>query len=412
MLKPVDKVIEITDIQLDRKRCYVRRFQKMISVKEALALLDEHRPDWGNYRVNLSKANGCILAEDIIAPAGFPAQAVSVMDGYAIRKSDREHELTLIGESRAGVPFEGQVKSNETVRIFTGAVIPKGADQVEIQENANLVDDKTIRFTARQANRNYIRPADADFKTGDLLFRKGERVTPEMILGLATCNLAKVLVKKPPSIALLSSGDEMKPIGSKLGTGEIINSILPALTARLNEWGLAVMDLGIATDDPKDIRDKIEKCSADIIVPIGAASVGDYDFMKPTALDLGFKPIFSKVAVKPGKPTWYSRRSDQCILGLPGNPSSAWVASHLFLYYLIFGDLPWTKRKLASDIPRNGPRESYIRARLLSNGTVMPLNRQDSGLVTPLHKANCLIRRPSNSDELEESERVEVLKLK
>ena len=382
----------------------------MISVDDALALLDEHRPNWGEQSLDLSHANGCILAQDIIAPLTYPAHAVSIMDGYALRKSDRAGTLIVIGESRAGVPFEGEVKQNEAVRIFTGALIPNGADQVEIQENAIVDKGDSVSFAAsRTLDRKYIRPAGAGFKKGDILFRSGERITPAMILTLATCNLAKVTVKKMPTIALLSSGDELKPVGSKLNTGEIINSILPALTARLNQWGFDVIDLGIAKDDPNAIRDIFNDCKADIIVPIGAASVGDYDFMKPTALELGFSPIFSKVAVKPGKPAWFSRRGEQCILGLPGNPSSAWVAAHIFLYYLLFGVLPWRKAKLAETVLENGPRETYLRARILPDGKVLALPRQDSGLVTPLSKADCLLKRPSNGRALKEDEMASIL---
>lgn len=383
--------------------------QNMISVDDALALLDGQRPDWGERRVSLSDANGCILAQDITAPTTYPTHAVSVMDGYALRQSDRSNILTLIGESRAGVPFDGNIKQNEVVRIFTGALIPNGANLIEIQENAVVEQDDTVSFPAAASSRTYIRPAGADFKAGDTLFRAGERVTPAMILSLATCNLAEITVKKMPTIALLSSGDELKPVGSDLKIGEIINSILPALTARLNQWGLDVIDLGIAADDPNDIRHKLESCKADIIVPIGAASVGDYDFMKPTALDLGFNPVFSKVAVKPGKPAWFSKRKKQCILGLPGNPSSAWVTAHIFLYYLIFGELPWRKAKLAETVSKNGPRETYLRARILPDKKVLTLDKQDSGLVTPLSKADCLLKRPSNGPALKENETVEIL---
>ena len=137
--------------------------------------------------------------------------------------------------------------------------------------------------------------------------------------------------------------------------------------------------------------------------------MGDYDLMKPTALDLGFSPIFSKVAVKPGKPAWFSQRGEQRILGLPGNPSSAWVAAHIFLYYLLFGMLPWRKAKLAETVPENGPRETYLRARILPDGKVLTLQRQDSGLVTPLSKADCLLKRPSNGGALKENEMANIL---
>ena len=383
--------------------------QKLITVDEALALLDENLPDWGEESVALSEANGCIFAQDIIAPTAHPAHPMSVMDGYALRQSDRKKILTVIGESRAGVPFEGNVNQNEAVRIFTGALIPDGANQVEIQENAIVGEDKTVRFPFPQSNRIYIRPAGSDFKKGDVLFREGERITPDKILALATCNLAKITVKKMPTIGLLSSGDELKPVGSNLKAGEIVNSILPALTARLNQWGLKAIDLGIARDNPNIIRKKFENCKADIIVPIGAASVGDYDLMKPTALELGYTPVFSKVAVKPGKPVWFFKCNRQRILGLPGNPSSAWVTSHIFLYYFIFGELPWRKAKLAETVAQNGPRETYLRARILPEGKVSTLHRQDSGLVTPLAKADCLLKRPANGPALKEDEVVDIL---
>jgi molybdopterin molybdotransferase len=383
----------------------------MISVDDALALLDKHRPNWGERRVKLSEANGFVLAQDIIAPTDFPAHAVSIMDGYALKKADHGNKLTLIGESRAGVPFAGSLGENETVRIFTGALIPQGADLVEIQENAFIAKNQTVSFVTSPSNRTYIRPAGADIKQGDRLFRAGTRITAAMILALATCNIAEVSVRARPKIALLASGDELKPIGSELGKGEIINAITPALIARLSSWGFDVVDLGIAPDTPALIREKFETCDADIIVPIGAASVGKYDLMQPTAYDLGYASVFSKVAVKPGKPVWFSKSGKKCLLGLPGNPSSAWVTAHIFLYYLLNGELPWRKMRLAQRVSDNGPRETYLRAKILPDGRVSTLRRQDSGLVTPLSQAGCLICRPANDGPRDENYPVKVLML-
>ena len=382
----------------------------MISVDEALGLLTQHRPDWGTQSLPLHEVKGHILAQDITAPFNHPSASVSVMDGYAFSAGEGDKRLTLIGESRAGEPFNGIVNKGQAVRIFTGALLPRGADTVEMQENAVTDEDGYVSFTSLSTHRNFVRKAGADFTKGDVLFRAGETVTPAMILGLATCNLDSINIQRKPVVALLSSGDELKPVGSILGKSHIVNSISPALSALLNDWGVTVINLGIAKDTSSDIRAKLETCKADIIVPIGAASVGDYDLMQPVAKALDFTPIFSKIAVKPGKPTWFSKRGHQSILGLPGNPSSAWVCAHIFLKHLILGPQNRESARAAQDIPANGKRESYLRGKILDNGRVTIMTRQDSGLVTPLSYADALIRRPVNGPALAAGDSIEIIK--
>ena len=369
----------------------------MISVDDALSLLDQHRPDWGAHLYTLTHSEGVIttdatiLAQDITAPSDYPAQSVSIMDGYAFAKSDLSLPIKVIGESRAGVPFDSTLGPQEAVRIFTGAILPTGAQNVEIQENAHCVNNE-LSFTSLSTHRNYIRRAGADFKKGDRLFSKGTSITPAMILTLATCNIAQVKVKTLPRIAILSSGDELRPLGTALKPGQIVNSTGPALIALLKQWGLSVTNLGIASDSQTDIQARMERCDADIIVTLGGASVGDYDYMKSAAQAADFQSIFSKVAVKPGKPTWFSKKGSQYILGLPGNPSSAWVCAHIFLKYFIFGSHKIARAKLAKDIPENGSRELFLRGQQIENNEVMPLPKQDSGLVHPLSQADILIR--------------------
>ena len=379
-------------------------------MSEALCALDNHRPDWGQSVLPLGQLCGHRLAHDIIAPYNHPASSVSVMDGYAFKGGGADISLKLIGESRAGEPFEGELGEGQAVRIFTGALLPKGADTVEMQENAVVSGDR-VSFSSLSLHRNFVRSAGSDFSKGALLFKQGARVTPAMILTLATCNFETAAVQRLPSVALLSSGDELRPVGSRLEAGHIVNSISPALTALLTHWGVEVYDLGIAKDTAADITEKLKDCHADIIVPIGAASVGDYDLMQPAAKALNFKPVFSKVAVKPGKPTWFSKRDQQCILGLPGNPSSAWVCAQLFLKHLIFGPQKWESGKLDSPLAANGKRESFLRAKQLESGALKPLNRQDSGLVTPLSDADCLIRRPVNAKALSVNDYAEFMRL-
>ena len=381
----------------------------MISVEEALKALEDNRPDWGTVELPLDQINGLELAQDIIAPFNHPKSSVSVMDGYAFRTDDADKPLDLIGESRAGVPYDGELGAGEAVRIFTGALLPKGADQVEMQENA-VLNGQTVSFSSLSTHRNFVRKAGSDFSKGACLYPKGRRVTPEMILGIATCNFAALTVKRKPTVALLSSGDELRSAGSMLSDATIINSINPALAALLTQWGVIVQDLGIATDNENDINDRIANCDADIIVPIGGASVGNYDLMQPIAKSLGFDPVFSKVAVKPGKPTWFSKRGDQCILGLPGNPSSAWVCAQVFLKPFILGRQPLKTAILDQSISKNGPRETYLRGKYLANGHVAPLSRQDSGLVTPLGDADILIRVPAYSNRLNKGDKATIVK--
>lgn len=382
----------------------------MITVDQALKLLDENKPDWGNEQLPLGKITGRRLAQDITAPYSHPKAAVSVMDGYAFRMQDGDKTLELIGESRAGKAFDGQVLAGQAIRIFTGALLPKGTDSVEMQENA-ILKDARVSFSSLSTHRTFVRKAGSDFAKGDLLFRKGEIITPAMILALATCNMKTVAVKRAPSIALLSSGDELRPVGSSLKEGQIVNSISPALLALLTQWGAQLIELGIAKDTPEDIAAKLQNCGADIIVPIGGASVGKYDFMQSVAKSLDFTPVFSKIAVKPGKPTWFSKRQNQCIIGLPGNPSSAWVCAHIFLKRLIQGPQDFETGTLDHALTANGARESFLRGERLPNGRIQVLDRQDSGLVMPLSRATILIRRGVNALEIKSGESADYIAL-
>jgi len=358
----------------------------MISVDEALDIIDRNRPDWGIIDVPLGESCGQVLAQNITAKFTQPSAAMSVMDGYALRKADIKTTLNIIGESRAGHPFSDEIKQGEAVRIFTGAILPQGADYVEIQEHATRIDNQ-LTFHTLSKNRHYIRDAGADFSEGDILFKEGTKITPAIILSFATNNMASVSVYKTPVIGLLRGGDELRPVGEALTQSTIIDSIGPALMALLTQWGLRVIDLGIAEDSLEDITAKVENCSADVIVTIGGASVGKYDFMQRAFADLNFAALFSKVAVKPGKPTWFSKRGDQCVLGLPGNPSSAWVCAH------------WKTYELSVEISPNGGRETFLRGCSSPEGLVAPLSKQDSGLTLPLTKTDILIRRAIFADK-------------
>lgn len=371
----------------------------MISVAQALSEIANARPAPAVEIAPLSKLIGATLAEDVTAKVTLPPNDASAMDGYAARFEDSDtagQTLTVIGQAPAGTPFTGKINAGECVRIFTGSVIPSGADTVIIQENVTR-NAGTITTTQDAAVPRHIRKAGIDFHAGDIIARKGERIGPAQIALLAAGNHADAKVYCRPRVAIIANGDELRVPGSDLLPGQIINSNPPFLAALISAWGGIPTQAGIARDSKAAITDMIKACSyADIIVPVGGASVGDHDHMRAAFREAGLSMMFEKIAVKPGKPTWFGALRQQLVLGLPGNPASAAVCAHLFLRPLITGQSATSARaRLTKPVAANGPRESYFRARVTAktNGLhVTPFPKQDSSLITPLSQANALLK--------------------
>jgi len=392
----------------------------MISVSEAISLLTQHRPIWPTISVPLAESMKAILAYDIKAKVTLPPLAASAMDGYAVKLADVHQsgaKLTVIGESPAGHPFQGTVKTGEAVRIFTGGAVPEGADHIVIQENAEREGD-TLTALFENDSPRHIRQAGIDFNSGDTILKKGTQIGPMHIAIAAAANHAALSIYKRPIVALIANGDELKAPGSDISKTDIISSNPAGLGALIRYWGGKVMDMGIATDSVEAIKTLIHKAKdADIIVPVGGASVGDHDYMRVAFKQCGLTSVFEKVAVRPGKPTWFGTMGDQAVLGLPGNPASATVCAHLFLRTLMGsqGTMTFTKARLTKALHDNGPRETYLRAyaKLSETGQleVTPFPRQDSSLLTPLTKANVLIRLPVESGPWEAGELIDVLLL-
>jgi len=220
----------------------------------------------------------------------------------------------------------------------------------------------------------------------------------------AAANHAELPIYKRPVVALIANGDELKAPGSAVQDGDIISSNSAGLGALIQSWGGTPLDLGIANDSLESITACIKAAKdADIIVPIGGASVGDYDYMRAAFKDARLELIFEKIAVRPGKPTWFGTLGEQLVLGLPGNPASATVCAHLFLKFLMghATEIPTSKAVLTISMGANGPRETYARGRVYISGKgiaeVTPFPRQDSSLLTPFAKANVLIKFPANT---------------
>ena len=377
----------------------------MISRAQALQHISAVSAITETERAPLQTGVGRVLAEDITARHTQPPDNLSAMDGYAARFADSglNKRLTVIGEAAAGHPFAGEVGAGQCVRVFTGSVIPHGADHVIIQEDVAR-DDNTVEIIDAQTSARHIRKAGIDFSQGDTLIPAGTRLTARQLSICAAANHADLSVRRRPRVALLANGDELRPPGSVLEPGQIIASNEYSLTALIEAWGGEVNNLGIAADDPDDIEARIAGANdADLFVPVGGASVGDHDHMKTVFAALGFEPVFSKIAVRPGKPTWMSEHGGRHVLGLPGNPASALVCAHLFLKPLIAQLLGLNNEEttiraaLSAPIDSNGRRESFLRGRLtyseVGERTVTPAGNQDSSLLSPFVTSNVLIHR-------------------
>lgn len=400
----------------------------LLPVSEALQRLTADATRLGSERVSLEHAAGRILAEDIVALRTQPPFPASAMDGYAVRAIDvavTGARLTVIGQAAAGHPFEGAVGENETVRIFTGAPVPAGADTVLIQEDARVLDNGSIETTATVQTGRHVRAAGLDFKEGDVVLRSGRVLDAAALALCAAANHASVSVARRPLVAILATGDELVPPGNETGPGQIIASNSYAIAALVRNAGAVSLDLGIVRDDRGDIAAALHKArdtGADVIVTLGGASVGDHDLVQSVFRDEGMTLDFWKIAMRPGKPLMFGTLGDMRILGLPGNPVSSIVCAHLFLVPLVRAlqgavHQPDVRQAiLAAPMAANDSREDYVRAEFvrLENGTlsVKPFNVQDSSMLSAMAGANALIIRPPHAPEAGSGDMVEILVLR
>ncbi|MGC1505644.1 MAG: gephyrin-like molybdotransferase Glp [Sulfitobacter sp.] len=377
----------------------------MISVEEArTAVLALAAPLEIEY-VPLRRAAGRVLAVDVAATRTQPPFAASSMDGYALRRAEVEPDamFKVIGEAAAGHRFAGAVKAGQAVRIFTGAPVPEGADFVVIQEDVTRRGD-LITLGHRIGNKDNIRPAGGDFITGQTVAAP-LALRPADIALLAAMNIASVPVTRKPVVAILATGDELVQPGESPSPDQIVASNSFGLAAMLEGLGAETRLLPIARDTAASLKQAFDLAKgADLIVSIGGASVGDHDLVAPVAAELGMEQSFYKVAMRPGKPLMAGRLGNTAMIGLPGNPVSAMVCGTVFVAPLVRKMLglgtaatALLTAPLATEMPANGPRAHYMRARLI-DGKLHPDTRQDSALLSVLAIADALLIRPVNDN--------------
>jgi molybdopterin molybdotransferase len=357
----------------------------------------------------LDAAHRRVLARDVAALRTQPPQAMSAMDGYAVRAADASHvaaRLKVIGEVAAGRPFDASLSAGEAVRIFTGGVIPQGADAVIIQEDT-VRDGDSIDLTATAIVGRHIRPAGVDFREGDVLLRAGRRLTDRDLSLAAGMNYPQLPVRRRPKVAVLATGDELVMPGSTPGPGQIVYSNGYALRALARAEGAETVDLGIAADTVDATTEGIRRArdlGADILITTGGASVGDHDLVKQSLEAEGVTMAFWRIAMRPGKPMMHGRLGAMRVIGLPGNPVSSYVCGFLFMAPLIRAlsgrsDVHHATEAavLGRDLAANDVREDYLRARLeeRADGVLIatPVNHQDSSLLGNLAAAQALVIR-------------------
>lgn len=395
----------------------------LLPVAEALArVLSDVQPTLTD-DVPLLQARGRILAAEVTARLTQPPFDASAMDGYAVRSADLDRipaSLSLVGESAAGHAFGGGVAAGQCVRISTGAPVPEGADCVVIQENTSR-DGSVVIVREGVDVGQHIRRQGFDFAVGQSLLAGGARLDAHAIALAAAAGHARLSVRRKPTVAILATGDELVEPGETPNASQIVSSNSYGLAAMIEAAGGAPQLLPIARDRRDALAAGIAAAEgADILVTIGGASVGDHDLVGPILKENGTSLDFWKIAMRPGKPLMFGRRGAQRVLGLPGNPVSCLVTGHVFLVPLVRRLLGLRAGNstepavLAVGVEANGPRQHYMRARLDSRGErlplVTPLSSQDSGALSLLASAGCLIVRPAGAESAAAGEQVEVLR--
>lgn len=377
----------------------------MITVEEAQARLLALASPLPGIVVPVAEAVGYYLAEDVIAKRTQPATDLSAMDGYAIRFADMPGPWRVIGESAAGRPHGGQIGVGEAARIFTGAHVPVGADSILIQEEASRDGDAlTLTGQGPPASGAHIRRKGGDFFVGDLLLEAGVRLNAGAIAAAVMAGYGTLAVGGRPKISIIATGDELLPPGEPCNDAHIPSSNSVMLAAMLDGLSCNLEDRGIVADNIADLETALADCAgSDIIVTSGGASVGDHDLVQYAFRNIGATLDFWKVAMRPGKPVMAGRFGSAIVLGLPGNPSSAFVTAFLFLLPLVRhlagckSPLPEAlTAKTATELPAGGIRTDYFRARI-ENGVISTFNRQDSGMLAPLSRANALLINAANT---------------
>jgi molybdopterin molybdotransferase len=401
--------------------------QPALSVEQAREAILEEIAILCAERVPLPDALGRLLAEPLVAPFDIPPRDNTAMDGYAVRAADIAHasperptSLAVIEDLPAGYVAAASVGPGQAIRIMTGAPIPDGADAIAIVEHTTAEGD-TVRISTPAAVGAHIRRRGEDVRGGETILLPGAELRAGEIGLMASIQRSFVQVWRRPTVAIVSTGDELVEVGDPLGPGKIVNSNSYALAALVREVGGVPVSLPIARDTRPAIRRALEEASAaDFVVTTGGVSVGDYDFVKAVLDDLGATTKFWRVNMKPGKPVVFAVLRGKPLFGLPGNPVSSMVAFHLFVRPAIRKAMgvavdrlmrPLVEAVLENDLKATGDRRTYLRARVRwADGALRAATKpaQGSGVLSSMRDANGLVVMRENAPGAQRGDRAPV----
>ena len=397
----------------------------MIQVQEALDKILTKIQFKGVEKVSLDQALGRVLTEDVVSRINNPPLDNSAMDGYAVIAGDIQSatpenpvKLEMVEEIAAGYTAKGTLKPGQTMRIMTGAPIPPGADAVLMQEDTQKDGDSILCLDRADVEEN-IRRAGEDIKIGESVLKKGTTLSPAHIGMLAVIGRSQIAVGQRPTVAILSTGDEILELDETPEGPQIFNSNGHMLAAQIKSAGGIPVYLGIAKDTEEDLMEKFAwALKADIVVSSGGVSVGDYDLVKSTLQKMGQEMLFWKVAMKPGKPLAFGRIGKTPIFGLPGNPVSSFVSFEQFVRpslrkVLGCSDLSHktVQAKLTRTINKKPGRLHFLSSIVSwADGeyTVTPAGEQGSGILKSAANANGLLIFPLEAEEIKQGQEVAV----
>ncbi|MDP8952910.1 MAG: molybdopterin molybdotransferase MoeA, partial [Actinomycetota bacterium] len=404
----------------------VQIYDKLIDHYEAVRLVLESTPRSQVVRVPLMESRGLALAEDVRARFDSPPFDNSAVDGYALRSADAEagRVFRVVDEAPAGRPARKSVGEGEAVKIFTGGVIPDGADAVAMVENTSGWGEE-FELKKAAAPGNNLRLAGEDVREGDVILRSGTEIgAPEIALA-ATQGYGELPVYRRPRVVVLSTGSELVEPGTRpLAPGEIFDSNSFALLAQAREAGADARRVTAASDDAEVLRAAMEEAlaSADVVVTSGGVSVGQRDLVKGTLLDLGVEQVFWGIKLKPGKPVFFGTREDARFFGLPGNPVSAMVCFELFVRPALMRMMgredhhrPRIKVYFDQDVQNRFGRMHAMRVNLTrteKGWRADSVGAQGSGLVSSLTKADALALVGPESEGVRAGDSVEAIVLR
>lgn len=390
----------------------------MISIDEAIkAVKHSCKPLLKEIVKTADKSGNYVLSQDVSSPINMPPFRQSAMDGYAL-KLHNDLEYRHKGEIKAGDDHQIILKKGEATRIFTGAPVPETANAVMMQEKV-ITNGNIIVIEHHIPKEHNIRPLGEQVKEGEIALKKGTILTPAAIGYLTSLGITEVSVYKKPSIALVTTGNELIKAGQPLSYGKIYESNSTMLQNALYNLKFYDVTLHKVADDYKKTKSKLQSVinQNDLVIVTGGISVGDYDFVGKSLLELNIQEIFYKVKQKPGKPLFFGKKEDTLIFALPGNPAAALSCFYTYVYIALQKmmnretlELPRVKAKSLSNFEKRGDRPQFLKA-IYTNGEVEILEGQNSSMLQTFALSNALVFIPGIVSNISLNDIVEVILL-